>query len=166
MTEPHISMPYSVFGDGQLTYGDNVHISEHAWISLPRAGACLRVGDHTQIGRFFGVSCAERITIGHSCVIGERVFIADVGHAYEDPSRPILVSGLTDPMPVTIGDDVLIGVGSFIGPGVTIGTHVMIGANSVVLHDIPSYSVAAGNPARVIKRFDFSSGQWMRTGEV
>ncbi|PWI57515.1 hypothetical protein BM613_08445 [Sulfoacidibacillus thermotolerans] len=144
-----------------MVYGENVFIAEHAWLSFPRPGSRLTIGDNSQIGRFFGVSCASNITIGHSCLIGERVFIADVGHSYEDPSVPILISGLTEAKPVHIGDDVLIGVGSFIGPGVTIGNHVMIGANSVVVKDVPSYSVIAGNPARIIKFYDFTSEKWM-----
>ncbi len=141
-------------------YGENVFVAEHAWFSLPAPGSRITIGDNTQLGRFFGSSCAQSIAIGHSCLIGERVFIADVGHMYDDPFKPILISGLTEPRPVTIGDDVLVGVGTFIGPGVTIGNHVMIGANSVVLKDVPSYSVVAGSPAQIVKIFDFTAGKW------
>jgi len=159
--EPRIKQPYSVYGFGEIVYGENVFVAEHAWFSFPAPGSSITIGDNTQLGRFFGSSCAQSITIGHSCLIGERVFIADVGHMYDNPFKPILISGLTEPRPVKIGDDVLIGVGTFIGPGVEIGNHVMIGANSVVLKNVPSYSVAAGNPARVIKIFDFTSGAWI-----
>ena len=163
MGESMIRQPYSVYGNGEIVYGENVFVAEHAWFSFPVVGSRITIGDNTQLGRFFGVSCGKSIAIGHSCLIGERVFIADVGHAYEDPYVPILVSGLTEAKPVTIGDDVLIGVGTFIGSGVTIGNHVMIGANSVVLKDVPNYSVIAGNPARVLKIFDFTSLKWVRT---
>ncbi len=44
--------------------------------------------------------------------------------------------------------------------GVTIGKHSVIGAGSVVTKNVPEYSVAVGNPARVIKRYNFDSGQW------
>ncbi|RIV22103.1 acyltransferase [Alicyclobacillaceae bacterium I2511] len=158
---PIIVEPHAVYGPGKITYGENVFIAEHSWFSLPRPEAEIIIGSNTQLGRFFGMSCAYRIEIGDSCLIGERVFIADVGHAYENPDCCILVSGLTGPSHVTIGNDVLIGVGAFVGPGVTIGQHVMIGANAVVTHDVPSYSVAAGNPARVVKRFDFASSTWV-----
>ncbi len=165
MGTPIIVEPHVVYGPGRITYGENVFIAEHSWFSLPMPEAEIIIGNNTQLGRFLGMSCARRIEIGDSCVIGERVFLADVGHAYEDPNRCILISGLTEPKPVIIANDVLIGVGAFIGPGVTIGQHVMIGANSVVTRDVPSYSVVAGNPARIIKRFDFTTGTWVRMSD-
>jgi maltose O-acetyltransferase len=54
--------------------------------------------------------------------------------------------------PVTIGNNVWIGGGAIILPGVTIGDNVTIGAGSVVTKDIPSNTVAAGNPCRVLKK--------------
>ena len=45
---------------------------------------------------------------------------------------------------------------------VRIGKHCVIGANSVVTKDIPDYSVAAGIPAKVIKRYDFEKSEWVR----
>ncbi|WP_292467133.1 acyltransferase [Methanolobus sp.] len=56
---------------------------------------------------------------------------------------------------VKIGNNVYIGAQSIIMPGVSIGDNVIIGANSVVLSDIPSNCIAAGNPAKVIKKMDF-----------
>lgn len=55
--------------------------------------------------------------------------------------------------PVTIGDDVFIGVNTIIMPGVSIGSRVIVGAGSVVTRDIPDDTVVAGNPARVITSF-------------
>ena len=52
---------------------------------------------------------------------------------------------------MTIGDNVWLGGNTVINPGVTIGNNVVIGAGSVVTRDIPADSVAAGNPARVIR---------------
>ena len=56
--------------------------------------------------------------------------------------------------PIVLGDNVYIGVDSVILPGVTIGDNVVIGARSVVTRDVPSNSVAVGQPARVIKTID------------
>jgi acetyltransferase-like isoleucine patch superfamily enzyme len=60
--------------------------------------------------------------------------------------------------PVTIGDGSWIGYGSVVLPGASIGDHVVIGANSVVTGEIPSYSVAVGSPAKVIRRY--VDGEW------
>lgn len=57
-------------------------------------------------------------------------------------------------MPITIGSDVFIGVNSIIMPGINIGSKVVIGAGSIITKDIPSNSVAVGNPAKIISDFE------------
>ncbi|MHB1987948.1 MAG: DapH/DapD/GlmU-related protein [Acidimicrobiales bacterium] len=65
--------------------------------------------------------------------------------------------------PVVIEDDVFLGINVIVLPGVHIGKHAYIGAGAVVTSDIPSYSVAVGNPARVVTRWDFDKRQWTDT---
>ena len=60
-----------------------------------------------------------------------------------------------------------IGEGSWLGEnvcvcGASIGKHCVIGANSVVINDIPDYCVAAGSPAKIVKKYDFDKKQWVR----
>lgn len=62
-----------------------------------------------------------------------------------------------------IADDVWIGANSVIIGPCKIGKHSVIGANSVVTSDIPEYSVAVGTPAKVIKHYDFTKGQWVKS---
>ena len=62
--------------------------------------------------------------------------------------------------PVIIHDDVWIGEMVSILPGVEIGKGSIIGANSVVTKYIPDYSIAAGNPAKVIKQYNFNTKRW------
>ncbi len=161
MGEPIINQPHAVYGPGKLELGENVFISEHSWFSLPQPNARVLIGNNTQIGRFFGISCIHEISIGQSCLIAERVFITDTGHRFEDPTVPIIISGNTTGRPVVIDDDVWIGVNACILPGVHIGYHAVIGAGSVVTSDVPAYSVAAGNPARVIKAYDHETHSWI-----
>ena len=63
---------------------------------------------------------------------------------------------------VVIGDGVWIGQRSIILSGVTIGEHSIIGANSVVTHDIPAFCIAAGQPAKILKRWDFYNSTWVK----
>ena len=67
--------------------------------------------------------------------------------------------------PVSIGDGCWIGEKVCILPGVSIGKKCVIGAASVVVKSIPDYCIAAGNPAKVIKRYNFVSHQWEKTVE-
>ena len=57
----------------------------------------------------------------------------------------------TKALPITIEDNVWIGGGTIVLPGITIGRNSVIGAGSVVTKSIPTYSVAVGNPCRVIR---------------
>lgn len=66
---------------------------------------------------------------------------------------------------LSVGDDTWIGTNVVIAGNIHVGKHCVIGANSVVTKDIPDYSVAAGIPAKVIKRYDFDKGEWIKTNE-
>ena len=88
------------------------------------------------------------ITIGDYTMMGPNVTIASAGH----PILPELrQQGYQYNMAVTIGRNCWLGAGVIVCPGVTIGDNVVIGAGSVVTRDIPSGTVAVGNPCRVIR---------------
>ncbi|MBR1557195.1 MAG: sugar O-acetyltransferase [Prevotella sp.] len=88
------------------------------------------------------------VTIGDDCFIGPNVSIYTACHSTDPVERN---SRREWAKPVTIGDNVWIGGSVTILPGVTIGDNVSIGAGSVVVSNIPSNSVAVGNPCKVIK---------------
>lgn len=89
------------------------------------------------------------VTIGDDCFIGPNVSILTACHSTDPVERN---SRRQWAKPVTIGNSVWIGSSVTILPGVTIGDNVTIGAGSVVTKDIPSNTVAVGNPCKVIKR--------------
>lgn len=97
----------------------------------------------------FVVLDEARITIGDDCFIGPNVSIYTACHSTDPVKRN---SRQEWAEPVTIGNNVWIGGSVTILPGVNIGDNVTIGAGSVVVHDLPSNSVAVGNPCRVIRR--------------
>ena len=98
----------------------------------------------------FTVLDEARVTIGDDCFIGPNVSIYTACHSTDPIERN---SRQEWALPVTIGDNVWIGGSVTILPGVTIGSKVTIGAGSVVARDIPSNTVAVGNPCKVVKSF-------------
>jgi maltose O-acetyltransferase len=88
------------------------------------------------------------VTFGDDCFIGPNVSIYTACHSTDPIERN---SRREWARPVSIGCNVWIGGSVVILPGVTIGDNVTIGAGSVVVHDIPSGSIAVGNPCRVVK---------------
>lgn len=85
---------------------------------------------------------------GDDCMLAPNVVITSVTHSLERAERK---SGVEYGKPIVMGDDVWVGANATVLPGVTIGSNVVIGAGAVVTKDIPSNSVAAGVPARVIR---------------
>ena len=114
----------------------------------------IEIGSHTTLNEFVYISGYGGISIGSGVRIGNRTTILTSDHFYEDPDVPIYQQGITTKGGVKIADDVFIGANVTVLDGVSIGTHSVIGAGSVVTKDVPSYCVAAGNPARVIRRID------------
>jgi acetyltransferase-like isoleucine patch superfamily enzyme len=99
------------------------------------------------------------VTLGNMVTIGSGAQITGLTHNFEDVTRPIKEQGVM-PNRTVVDDDVWIGGNSVIIQGLHIGTHCIIASGSVVTRDIPPYSVVAGNPAKIIKRFNFETNQW------
>lgn len=119
------------------------------------------IEDGVTIQQELHLTCANNIQIGRNTAIAAHVTITDINHPYTDVNIPIEHQNL-EVKSVTIGRDCKIYNGAVILPGVTIGNHVTIGANSVVNINIPDYCVAVGLPAKIIKRYDHISGQWIQ----
>jgi acetyltransferase-like isoleucine patch superfamily enzyme len=117
----------------------------------------VTIGNRCLIGKGSGIVGHERIVIGDDVFTGHHVYITDANHGYEDTHEPV-GRQFAESRPVMIGDGSWLGHGSVVLPGVTIGKHVVVGAGSVVTDDLPDFSVAVGNPARVIRRYVTGEG--------
>jgi acetyltransferase-like isoleucine patch superfamily enzyme len=123
----------------------------------------VAIGDFSMLNSLW-IVCDREVTIGSHCLLSWNVVIMDTRRApFARASRVNLLRQAiardfhwpTDAIaadPVAIGDNVWIGFDSVILPGVTVGSGSVIGARSVVADDVPAYSVAVGNPARVVSR--------------
>ncbi len=123
-------------GMGDVIIGDNSHITPRVTVVGP-------------------------VKLGNNVILANGVHISGLTHNYEDVDMPVSKQGVST-NPVIIEDDVWIGGNSCINQGVHIGSHSMVGAGSVVTKDIPAYSVAAGNPARLIRQYNFKTKKWER----
>ncbi len=101
------------------------------------------------------------VTIGDNVMLAQNIVISGLNHGYEDVSLPTRQQKVITKQ-IIIEDDVWIGANSVITAGVHIGRHTIIGAGSVVTKNIPEYTVAAGNPARIIKTYNFKTKCWER----
>lgn len=162
----HIIEPYKIRSPHRVYIGDDVVIGERAFLSVIQTDGgieydpVLRIGDNTMISSDLFVACAGSVEIGRGVAISARVYIGDSVREYGDPTKSHDDAAIGEPAPVHIADHVGIGVGAIILPGVTIGERALVGAGAVVTRDVPPRSLVFGNPARVIKTWDESTGQW------
>ncbi len=110
----------------------------------------ITIGDYCLICPGVRISAATSITIGDNCMIANRAYLSDSdAHGIYDRSYPVGKTG-----PIRLENNVWIGDSAIITKGVTIGENSIIGAGAVVVKDIPSNTIAAGNPAKVVKELD------------
>lgn len=119
----------------------------------------LVIGNNSLIG--MGNVIIGPVNIGHNIIVAQNVVISGLNHLYQDINLPIKEQPVSTKK-ITIEDDCWIGANTVITAGVTIGKHVVIAAGSVVTKNIPPFSVAAGNPAKVIKHYDFDNKEWKK----
>ncbi len=137
------------------TFGDGLHLT--AWYNRLYEGSVpqLTIEDNCCFGLGNHITCANEIIIGEGCLTGKWVTISDNNHGNTDINnlqklplhRDVISKGI-----VKIGKNVWIGEKSTILSGVVIGDGVVVAANSVVCHDVPSFCVVAGSPAKIIKQ--------------
>jgi hypothetical protein len=146
--------------DPGLTLGDAVHVYSWTAFSVEPAGAIVVGEESTLVGPWFW--CADQITIGARVILSHNVIVADADFHPRDPvlrrQDAIAVSPEGDTSrrppyatrPVTIDDDVWVGIGAIVLKGVHIGAGAKIGAGAVITRDIPAGAIVTGNPAQIV----------------
>lgn len=162
----HVEKPLRIEHKKNIFLYNHVSIASYCWLAAnPKTSengeARLIVREGCNIGDFAHIYATKEIIIDKNVLLANYVYISDNIHGYEDISMPIILQ------PIVQKKTVMIGEGSWIGEhvciiGANVGKHCIIGANSVVTHDIPDYCVAAGVPARVIKKYSFEAKEWVK----
>lgn len=147
-----------------ISLGDEVSVGIFCWLDTNTSinkRPSLIIGSRVHIGAYSMIIAAHKIKIGNNVLLSERVTILDHAHAYEKINLPVIDQPIIIKGEIIIEDECFIGINSFIMGNIRIGKHAIIGANSVVTHDVPPYSVVAGSPAKIIKRYDFKKKAWI-----
>jgi acetyltransferase-like isoleucine patch superfamily enzyme len=140
--------------EGRLEIGQGTLLEPHVWITAPGT-ARVRVGAGTFLNLGVMLAAQELVEIGDHCMLANGCFVTDASHRYDDPNRPVPWQGFDSKGPTRIGSNCWLGANVVVTSGVSIGERCVIGANSVVTHDLEPFSVAAGSPARVIRRIEY-----------
>lgn len=115
------------------------------------------LGDRVRIG--VGSVVIGPVSMGNGSGLGQHVFVAGFNHGYADGTKNSSKQPL-DIRPTIIEEEAHIGANSVVVAGVTIGKRSQVGAGSVVTKDIPPFSIAVGNPAKIIKQFNQETNMW------
>jgi len=163
-----IERPHRISHADLISIGDRTTVGRGALIAPVREYANVQYSPKVEIGRdvYIGphlyLACVGRITIGDGTVLSEHVFINDSSHGFDPERGLIMQQELVCPGDITIGENCFLGLRTAILPGVVLGDHCVVGVNSVVTKSFPPYSMIAGAPAVLIKRYSLDQKQWVR----
>ena len=153
-----LQAPIRLKGEQCIEIGARVVIGPNSWLEVldinTAKGPVISIGDGTSTAGFLTITAAERVVIEENVLIARYVYISDHSHQSEGAHLPIKSQGVTKISPVRICEGAWLGQGVVVCPGVTIGRNSVVGANSVVRHSVPDFCVAAGAPARIVRRTD------------
>ncbi len=115
------------------------------------------IGKNSMIG--MGCVIIGPVVVGNNVMLAQNIVVSGLNHGYEDVDIPPSLQKVSCKQ-IIIADEVWIGANCVITAGVKLGKHCVIGAGSVVTKDIPAFTIAVGNPAKVIKKYNQQLGLW------
>lgn len=158
----HLDYPCSLQGGGQrhIFIGHHTNIEGHSILGCwEKYGdqtftPSITIGNHCNIGEYNHITACDKIVIGDGLLTGRFVYIGDNTHGgltMEEKEIPPFRRKLVSKGGISIGKNVWIGDKATILGGVHIGDNVIVAAHAVVTKDVPSNSMVAGIPAKIVK---------------
>lgn len=145
------------FPYNKLNIGDRSVIEDFSIVN--NAVGDVYIGKNSMIGMSNVI--IGPVQVGDNVMLAQHVVASGLNHGYEDVTLPPKQQSVNCKK-ILIEDNVWIGANAVITAGVTVGKHSVVGAGSVVTKDVPPYSVVAGNPARLLKKYNFENQAWER----
>jgi lipopolysaccharide O-acetyltransferase len=164
-----IRLPFFLYGKNRFLYGRKLTLGKHNRIDIfYENNSYLNIGNNVQLNDYNHIACMKSIIIGDDVLIGSRVSIIDHDHGiYKGNKNQSLPNSKAIDREyfcsdVSIGNNVWVGDGVIILPGTKIGDNCIVGAGSVLKNNYPRNTMIVGNPARIVKKYDFKLKQWKK----
>ncbi len=135
----------------RINIGNNVTITQRVYLDTEHEDSVMNIGNDVYIGTGTTLFGHVGLDIGDHCLLAQNISLTPYSHKFEDPDRPIIEQG-GNTRKVTIGRDSYIGMNVTILYSADIGEGSVVGSGTVVVKSLPPFSVAVGNPARIIRK--------------
>jgi acetyltransferase-like isoleucine patch superfamily enzyme len=120
------------------------------------------MGQNVLIG--IGSKIIGPVRFGDNILVAQNVIMSGMNHDYDDITKPIVHQGFST-KEIVIEDGAWIGAASIIVAGVTVGKNAIVGAGSVVTSDVQPFTVVVGNPAKIVKKYNFTTQKWEKVSK-
>jgi acetyltransferase-like isoleucine patch superfamily enzyme len=146
-----------VFPWNKFSTGSSCTIED--FVTINNGVGDVLMGNNCRIG--MGNTVIGPVRIGNDVIFAQNVVLSGLNHGYQNVNIPIKDQPVTA-SEIVIEDEVWVGANATIVAGTTIGKHSIIAAGSVVTKNVAPFSIAAGNPAKIIKQYNPETGDWER----
>ena len=137
-------------GEGGITIGSHIHINDNAYLDTECKDGYINISNNVYIGTGTTLFWHSGMEIGDHCLLAQNITITPYSHSFEDPDEYIINQG-GHTRKITIGRDSYLGMNVTVIYSADIGEGSVVGSGAVVVKPLPPYSVAVGNPARIIR---------------
>ena len=161
----YIDPTVNVYGWSHISIGDNSLVGEQSWLNVNEREDNFKhiiIGNYCYIGRRNLLSSSRQLILSDYVMTNNECKFLGSNHVFDNPEKPYIATGTTSDGIQKIGVNVWVGAGVIVLGNVSVGHGSIIGAGSVVTKDIPPFSIAVGNPCKVIKRYDYKINKWER----
>jgi acetyltransferase-like isoleucine patch superfamily enzyme len=165
----YIHSSVHLLGKANIRIGANSCVSEGGWLNVnhrKKDKLAINIGSNCFIGKQNFFTSGDVIILRDFTLTTIGCKFIGSSHNIANPEVPYLSTGTTCSDRIEIGVNCFIGAGTTVLGNVNVGHGSVIGADSLVMHDIPPFSIAIGNPARVIKRYSFDQKDWIPIAEI